>query len=36
MKRQLSHFNIHVKDMDKAVGFYRDVMGFDVEDQADD
>jgi predicted enzyme related to lactoylglutathione lyase len=36
MKKQLSHFNMHVKDMDKAVAFYRDVMGFDVEYQTDE
>lgn len=36
MKRLLSHFNIHVKDMDKAVDFYHNVMGFDIDDQSDD
>ncbi len=36
MEKQLSHFNLHVKDMGKAVEFYRDVMGFDVAEQTDE
>ncbi len=33
MKRKLSHFCIHVKDMEKAVAFYTDKLGFEVEYQ---
>jgi len=36
MKEELSHFCIHVKDMDKAVAFYRDKLGFEVQHQTDD
>ena len=30
MKEQLSHFCMHVKDMEKAVSFYKDKLGFEV------
>ena len=33
MKKKLSHFCIHVKDMDKAILFYKDKLGFEVEYQ---
>jgi len=36
MKGKLSHFCIHVKDMDKAVSFYKDTLGFEVEYQTDE
>jgi catechol 2,3-dioxygenase-like lactoylglutathione lyase family enzyme len=36
MKKKLSHFCIHVKDMDKAVNFYKDTLGFEVEYQTDE
>jgi len=33
MKKKLSHFCLHVKDMDKAVNFYQEKLGFEVESQ---
>jgi len=36
MKGQLSHLCIHVKDMDKAVSFYKEILGFEVEYQTDE
>jgi catechol 2,3-dioxygenase-like lactoylglutathione lyase family enzyme len=36
MKRKLSHFCVHVKDMDKALSFYRDTLGFEVEYQTNE
>ena len=36
MKERLSHFCIHVKDMSKALNFYKNVMGFTVEYQTDE
>ena len=35
MKEKLSHFCIHVKDMKKAIEFYREKMGFEVEYETD-
>ena len=36
MKKTLSHFCMHVKNMDNAISFYRDKLGFEVEEQTDD
>ncbi len=36
MKQRLSHFCVHVADMNKAIEFYRDKLGFEVEYQSDD
>lgn len=36
MKGKLSHLCIHVKDMSKAVSFYKDTLGFEVEYQTDE
>jgi catechol 2,3-dioxygenase-like lactoylglutathione lyase family enzyme len=36
MKNQLSHFCIHIKNMDKAIAFYRDKLGFEMEHQTNE
>ena len=36
MKTQISSFAIHVKDMKKALEFYHDKMGFEIEYESDD
>ena len=36
MKRKLSHFCIHVRDMKKAVAFYNEKLGFEIQYQTDE
>jgi len=36
MKERLSHFCIHVKDMNASLDFYKNIMGFTAEYQTDD
>mgnify|MGYP002639103370 CR=1 FL=1 len=36
MEGKLSHLCIHVRDMDKAISFYKDILGFEVEYQTDE